>query len=283
MFSKTYRDDIKRFENMIKSFNKFNVENIKLYVSIPEDDLVLFKKFENENIKLITDESYAKNYFQKEHKDGELSLGYINQEICKLCFWETNLAQNYLCIDSDIEFIRDFYISDFMADENTPYIVLVQDKDLAIEKHYQWFWTSRQEFIQKIYNEVNLNDRRLRTCHGNTVLNLTVLKSLKEDFMIKKAYSYKDLIKISPFEFSWYNAWFQKCGKVREMAVEPFFKVFHMRMDYIFYQLKLISLEDIKKSYVGIVMNSNWEKPQMEYKNPNKFFKWFYKKVLQRM
>ena len=39
-----------------------------------------------------------------------LSAGYINQEIVKLCFWETGLADNYLCLDSDAEFVRDFHV-----------------------------------------------------------------------------------------------------------------------------------------------------------------------------
>lgn len=282
IFCKTYNGDIERFKNMIKSFNRFNVENIPLYVSVPEDNLELFKCFENENINIIADESYAKDYFTNEQYFG-LSVGYVNQEICKLAFWETEIAQNYLCIDSDLEFIRDFHISDFMADEETPYTILVQDKDLSIEKHYQSFGTWRQNLIKKIYNEMGLDDRRLRTCHGNTVLNAKVLKSLKYDFMQSKDYQYKDLIKISPYEFTWYNVWFQKCNLVKEMAVEPFFKTFHMRIDYIFYQLKLISLEDIKKSYVGIIMNGNWNKPQIKYEKPNKFFKWIYKKIITNM
>ena len=282
MFSKTYKGDIKRFKNMIGSFNKFNCENIIMYVSVPECDLELFKEFESDTVKLISDESYAKNYFSDEQYFG-LSTGYVNQEICKLSFWETDISENYLCIDSDLEFIRDFYVSDFMADNKTPYTILVQDKDLSIEKHYQDFWNTRQEFIKKIYDEIGLDDRRLRTCHGNTVLNSTVLKSLKDDFMEQKGYSYKDLIKISPYEFTWYNVWFQKCGLIKEMAVEPFFKTFHMRLDYVFYQLKLISLEDIKKAYIGIIMNSNWQKPQMEYKKPNKLYKWIYKKILKNI
>ena len=282
MFCKTYRGDTERFQNMIQSFNRFNKQNIKLFVSVPENDLVLFREFKNENIELIADESYAKNYFTNEEYFG-LSVGYVNQEICKLSFWEAGLAKNYLCIDSDLEFIRDFYVSDFMADSDTPYTILVQDKDLSIEKHYRAFWAWRQGLIKKIYDEIGLDDKRLRTCHGNTVLNSKVLKSLKEDFMAKKGYSYKDLIKISPYEFTWYNVWFQKCGLIKEMAVEPFFKTFHMRLDYIFYLLKLISLEDIKKAYIGIIMNGNWEKPQMEYKKPNKLLKLVYKKILQRM
>ena len=282
MYCKTYSGDKNIFDKMLKSFIKYNKDNIKLIISVPNDEIEMFKAYETENIEVISDESYAGDYLIKDKlPDHGLSVGYVNQEICKLCFWESNLCENYFCIDSDVEFIRDFYIADFMADENTPYTVLVQDKDLAIEKHYQDFWDGRQNFIQKIYNEVGLVDKRLRTCHGMQILNCKVLQSLKNDFMREKNYNYADLLNISPFEFSWYNAWFQKCKLVEEYAIEPLVKIFHMREDYEYYQMKNISNIDIKRSYIGIVFNSNWRKEQMEQEkssvkhflfNGNRFF-----------
>ncbi len=229
IFCKTYSGDFERFQILINSFNKFNADNIPMYVSAPKSELKIFKNFESNNIKIISDESYGEKYLIKE-KINNFSTGYINQEICKLCFFETGFAKNYLCIDSDAEFIRNFYTSDFMHDENTPYTVLVMDKDLSVEKYYRDYWKERQKQIIKIYNETGLIDKRYRTCHNMQVFSTKVLKSLKEDFMKQKGYSYADLIKISPFEFSWYNAWFQKCRLVEEYAVEPFFKMFHMQI-----------------------------------------------------
>jgi len=281
MFCKTYSADLNNFSLMIDSFNAFNEDNIKLFVSVPEKEINLYTKFNNKNISVITDESYAGNFFTNKSYHG-LSTGYINQEICKLSFWESNIAENYLCIDSDLQFIRKFYISDFMADKNTPYTVLVMDKDLSIEKHYHDFWNFRQTFIKKIYDDIGLNDKRLRTCHGMQVLNSKVLKSLKKDFMTVKKYSYSDLIKISPYEFTWYNAWFQKCKLIKEVAVEPFFKTFHMRIDYIFSKLKLLNLSDLSYSYIGIIMNSNWNNKHDKYTKTSFFYKKLYS-LLKRL
>ena len=274
MYCKTYSGDIKRFELMLASFNKYNVDNIKMIVSVPQTEVDLYNKFTSDNIEIVSDESYAADYFTDDKYHG-LSLGYINQEICKLAFWETKLTKNYLCIDSDLLFIRDFHEADFMADKDTPYTILVMDKDLAIEKHYHDFWLWRQEFIKKIYNAVGLKDRRYRTCHGMQVLNAKVLADLKNTFMQSKGYSYGDLIKIAPYEFTWYNAWFQKCGLVKEMAVEPFFKTFHMRIEYVFSRLRKLKLEDYAYSYVGIILNGNWDKPVDHYEKP----KWWMNKL----
>ena len=38
------------------------------------------------------------------------------------------ICENYLCIDSDSEFIRDFYYSDFMYNDNTPYTIMHESK-----------------------------------------------------------------------------------------------------------------------------------------------------------
>lgn len=281
MLCKTYKEDLKRFEKMLKSFDVYNKDGVKLFVSVPEVDLELFKQFRSENIEILTDESYAKEYFSTEMFFG-MSVGYVNQEICKLSFWETGTSENYLCIDSDVEFIRDFHVSDFMFDEKTPYTVLVMDKDLSIEAHYQDFWHFRSSLIKKTYDAIGLNDPRQRTCHGMQVLNAKVLKSLKNDFMAENGYDYKKLIEIAPYEFTWYNAWFQKCGLVKEYAVEPFFKTFHMRLDYTFSRLKMLKKQDLAKAYVGIIMNSNWEKNTDKYKKANFWLKTLYK-ILRRI
>ena len=87
--------------------------------------------------------------------------------------------------------------------------------------------------------------------------------------MKKHNFEYADLIAIAPYEFTWYNAWFQKCGLVREVAVEPFFKTFHMRIEYVFSRLRRLELKDYAYSYVGVILNGNWQKPVHEYKKPS--------------
>jgi hypothetical protein len=254
---------------MLKSFHQFNRDDIALYVSVPEQEVCFFSDAVCQTVHIISDESYAGSYFADATSWG-FSIGYFNQEICKLAFWETEIAENYLCIDSDIIFIRDFYVTDFMADDTAPYTVLVMDKDLSMEKHYRAHWQWRQATIQKIYDTVGLEDRRLRTCHGMQVLSAAVLRSLKNDFLASEKWAYKDLVETAPLEFTWYNAWFQKCGLVKEVAVEPFFKTFHARFDYTLSRIKQIRLGDLAGAYVGIILNSNWadKKVPLAYANP---------------
>ena len=280
---KTHKKDFKPFTRLFKSFNKYNTDKIPLYLSVPNEDVSLFEGHVGGGATVISDESYMQKYSADDAYWG-LPLGYVNQEICKLSFWENNIADNYLFIDSDLYFIRDFRIKDFMATKDTPYSVLVMDKDLNTEKFYREYGVGRTEHIKRIFDEVGLNDARLLTCHGMTVMNAKVLRSLKDDFMKVREYEYKDLIKISPFEYSWYNAWLQKQKVIEIIAVEPFFKTFHMRIEYTFSRLKLISESDLATQYAGIVLNSNWQpkEPPARYELPGKLHRIVYK-ILERV
>jgi hypothetical protein len=152
------------------------------------------------------------------------------------------------------------------------------DKDLSVERHYHASWDSRKILIKAIFDAVELSDPRQLTCHGMQVLSSKVLESLKHDFMKSRGYAYKDLLIISPFEFTWYNAWLQKSRIIDIVAVEPFFKTFHMRLEYAFARLRCLELNDWARAYVGIVLNSNWRKaPPDIYRDPgyweNKFYR----------
>ena len=123
MYCKTYSGDYNRVSLLISSFNKYNVDKIPLFLSVPESELQLFEKFSSDTIEIITDESYAGKYFTNERLSG-LPVGYCNQEICKLAFWESKVAKNYLCLDSDLLFIRDFHESDFIIHSFSSLIII---------------------------------------------------------------------------------------------------------------------------------------------------------------
>ena len=63
MFCKTYSGDLNRVSLMLESFNKYNVDGLSLYLSVPEHDAEMFKKFESKTVHVVTDESYAGKYF----------------------------------------------------------------------------------------------------------------------------------------------------------------------------------------------------------------------------
>jgi hypothetical protein len=190
-----------------------------------------------------------------------INAGYINQEIIKLSFWEKERCKNYCCLDSDAEFIRDFYITDFMHDEDTPYSVLIEDNDLKSDPvYYKAFWIEREKSLLKIQDELEYKTRRLLTCHGFQNFSSVVLRDFRQNFMDKKGYCYADLIRISPYEFTWYNIWLQKSRVIEIYPCDPLFKYFHLKQHLVFSKLQGIKLEDLGRSYVGVVIQSNYAK-----------------------
>jgi hypothetical protein len=153
------------------------------------------------------------------------------------------------------------------------------DKDLNIEEFYREFGVFRSGLIKKIFESVGNTDRRMLTCHGMTVMNGSVLENFKLKFMKTKKLSYSNLIEIAPYEYTWYNAWLQKCNIIKIVGVEPFFKTYHMRIEYTLSRLRNISQKDLSRKYVGIILNSNWKPkaPPHLYVDPSLPWKLTYK------
>lgn len=257
---KSFIGDINYVERSILSYKKYNVDNIPLYIVVPETDVSRFNKFIDRNIDLLSDESIT-NQLVNDNSVCGIRPGYVNQEIIKLAFWEKSLCQNYFCLDSDGVFIRNFFISDFMYSDTVPYTILVEDNELAVEPEYfKAYWCEREKKIRRIQHEIGLTEKRMLTCHGFAILSCKVLESLYNNYMVPHNYSYKDLLIISPYEFSWYNMWLQKDKTIPIEFREHVFKYFHHKNHHLEYLRKGITLRDISRGYIGVTINSNYSR-----------------------
>jgi len=256
----TYIGDIGYVERLIPNYMKYNKDKIPLYIVTPASDRKVFAKFETDGIILLTEESITDDLVCDNSVRG-IRPGYINQEIIKLAFWKKKLCENYFCMDSDGQFVRDFYISDFMYDDDTPYTILVEDNELAVEpEYYKKYWTEREKLIRAIQKEIGLTDKRMLTCHGFAILSCKVLKSLHDGYLVPNSLTYKDLLSISPYEYSWYNMWLQKDKTIEIQFREHIFKYFHHKNHHREYLQKGITLDDIARGYLGVVINSNYSR-----------------------
>ena len=286
---KSFSDDLAYAKRLIQSFHKFNKDNIHMFVVVPKDDVKIFQQIENQNNISILDETSIGLELVTDNSVGGIRPGYIIQELIKLGFWETRLCDNYLCIDSDSEFIKHFYINDFMYDKVTPYSVLIEDKELQVDPEYHSiFWKSRENSLNKIKEFIDFKDPRSLTYHANITFNSEVLKSFKTDLLNKKRITYIDVLKISAYEFSWYNFWLQKTKTIPIEIKEPFFKMFHSKTQHLNYLRMGIKIEDIARGYLGITMNSNYSRGYgiiyYDTKNPyKKTLSHFLKAIYRRL
>ena len=187
-----------------------------------------------------------------------MSPGYLNQQVLKMKFWEAKIFDHYFCIDSDLIFIRDFYISDFINSNGDPYLFTTSFYELLIDPfYYHRFWKIRSQYFKTICEHLEYYHTVDFAVHGMITLSAKILSDMRNSIKLPDDKWYKNLISISPLEFSWYLVWCLKSGyqlNRRESQV----KTFHTRNEHLIFLLRGISLEDLKRSYFAIIINSNY-------------------------
>lgn len=261
LYCKSYRGDLDRVTVLAESIVKFNKDNIPFYVSVPEQDVNVFKERLLESAIIIPD--------QEIFSDNLHEQGWMTQQIVKSSFWKLDLCHNYLMIDSDSYFIKPFYIKDFIVDgtENTPYTVMHEQKDL-------FSWSSNKKEVLgfdpmdgfKDCREaiMSLFDRKGRLYDfgpSPCIWSSKVWKALEEKYLEPNKLTLATVLRNIRSEFTWYGESLLADKTIPIFPVEPLFKVFHYKQQYIDSNNSGYKESDYSKVYMGIVMQSNWGAP----------------------
>jgi len=254
LYCKSFNRDFERVKILLESIKKYNTDKIPFYISVPKNDYTLFSQLEGVNI--ILDEDIFL-----------LSNNWVAQQIIKSNFWKLGIAENYVCLDSDSYFIKPFGVKDFMFDDNTPYTVMHEQKELfswSVTKIKELGFDPKEGFTndrQKIMNLFGRNSRHYDFGPSPIIWSSKVWKSLEEEYMTPNNLSFPDLIEYSPSEFSWYGEALLAFKAIDIYPIEPLFKVFHYPQQYIEYRQQSITEEMISQNYIGIIMQSNFNGP----------------------
>jgi hypothetical protein len=262
LYCKSYHRDLARVKRLLDSIKKHNKDNIPFYVSMPEDDRKLFKDtLGTDYVKFVNDEEI---YSFDLDKQTQQQAGWYLQQVVKSSFWKLDLCENYVCIDSDSYFIRDFYISDFMYSNDTPYTVMHEQKELFefTSRYHEYighdpqigFGDDRNKIMKMFEREGRLYDFG----PSPTIWSSKVWKLLYETQLKPKNLDIIDLIQTVPSEFTWYGEFLLKTLPIVIVPVQPLFKVFHFKPQYDFYKKQGYTEEIFSKNYMGIVLQSNF-------------------------
>lgn len=256
---KSYAADFIYAQRLIDSINSHNVDSLPVYIVVPDSDAPLFQSLIRENIFLHFESEFESHLVDEE--TAGFRPGYINQEIIKLAFWELDLAENYLCVDSDAVFVRDFTRADFMARPDVPFTFLTEDRELQVEpNYYHSTWVNRITSLEKIKEAIGYEGRWLLTVHGHAVFSSKVLESFKRDFLEPRGWDYRDALTVSPYEPTWYNTWLLHTSVIEIIPREPIVKTFHNATQHLDYVLRGVSEEDLARGYIAVVVNSNYSR-----------------------
>ena len=268
IFCKTYNRDFERFKILKESIDKFNQDNIPFYVICPRKDIELFTSLKNNNEKydyiIISDEEVLSMNKNDNHEQT-----WRTQQIIKLAFANQNISKFYLIIDSDSYFIKNFYIRDFLFDDETPYIVMHEGKYIkeivSITNNNNVF-----ELGEKIKKYFKRNGKDYQFLTTPIVFSSDVIKELQ------KKHDIKELLSVSPLEAYWHGEFLLYSNLIPFKPCEPFFKCFNYQVEYKIWK-KIGELEsDIARNYLGIVMQNRWVKNKV-FKN--NFFSYYNRKI----
>lgn len=259
LYCKSYHKDLARAVKLAASIEKHNSDKIPFYVSCPSSEVSIFKKELPRFVNVISDEDIVKKtYFQD----------WKVQQIVKSQFWKYLDVKNYVCLDSDSFFIKDFSKSDFLVFDDVPYTVMHQQKNL-----FQWTARYRRELgfdPQESYNDCRtkvgqLFNRRFKLNYDfgpvPVIWSSKVWKSLEENYLQPNNLTFEQLIQYEASEFTWYGEWLLASKEIEIYPIEPMFLVFHYALQLEQFYNQGYTVEDISKCYFGIVMSSSFNAP----------------------
>jgi hypothetical protein len=266
LYCKSYRGDVMRAQRLALSIQKYNDDEIPFYVSVPEADMLLFQEhLAGLKVTFICDEEIisANPKYNLEHI--RLMPGTLSQQVVKSEFWRLGLSENYVCLDSDNEFIRKFYKTDFLAPDGNPYTVITEGKEF-LEFSARYRLPKVPVNFQKDSKQVQELFRRKGKIYSFGIPPLVwskkVWMSLEEGMLNPRNQSLADLIIQCPHELRLYGEALLKYRPIPLWPCEDIFKNYLYQAQYFFDKKRGVTVEMLSKNYLGIVRQSNWEGEQ---------------------
>jgi hypothetical protein len=263
LYCKSYKGDGMRAQRLALSIQKFNEDKIPFYVSVPKADMASFQEhLAGLEITFICDEEIISANPKHNLEQIRLMPGTLSQQVVKSDFWRLGLSENYVCLDSDNEFIRKFYITDFLAPDGHPYTVITEGKEfLEFSARYH---------LPKVPVNFQNDSRLVQELFGRSgkaysfgipplVWSRKVWVSLEQSVLIPRGQSLADLIVQYPHELRLYGEALLKFRAVPLWPCEDIFKNYLYQSQYFFDKKRGITIEMLSKNYLGIVRQSNWE------------------------
>lgn len=274
LYCKSYRRDLLRVKRLLESLRKHNIESIPFYISTPQEDRdALFALLgENQGYQWVADEAIVQANPRAPKDIQKTRPGGIAQQVIKSEFWRLGLASNYLCIDSDSIFIRDFGKTDFLASDGLPYTVLHQNKELfqmatnrghlRVERELR----KEAETVKVLFGRVGPN---YYCAPAPFIWSSKVWESLDQQYLQPKEMTLWDLITPEYPETLIYGEALLKYQAIPVRMIEPLFRIYHY--DWYYYLSRRLgeTQEKLKQNFMGVIYQSAWES-ELDYGVPSK-------------
>lgn len=268
LYCKSYHRDVQRAKRLAESVRQFNFGNLPFYLSCPSADLPLFRNIiGSEAVTFLADEEIAVANSSINQQDLIALPGGLSQQIVKSEFWRLGICENYVCIDSDAYFIRDFNKGDFLTPGGDPYTVMNESLELRLFgalHQYSKIARNRDTECKAIMEIFGRAGRHYDFGPLPVVWSRRVWADLAEKFLEPRGMNFLDAIKLFPSEMRWYGEALLKFKSIELWPVETLFRCYHYEEQ--FRDAKKFGETDdaLSQIYLGVCSQSNWDK-ELDY------------------
>ena len=273
LYCKSYSRDFLRLKRLFNSIQKFNVDHIPFYISTPKANKdLLLEILGADGYIWVADEDIVAANPKVNIEKYKAMPGGLSQQVIKSEFWRLGLAENYLCLDSDSLFIRNFQKSDFLSADGVPYTVLHQNKEL--------FQLASNRGQDKVERDLRIEAERVKALFGRSgpnfycapapfIWSAKVWRSLDAEFLQPQGISLWELITPDNPETLIYGEALLRYRAIPLIAIEPLFRIYHY--DWQYFLMKRVGETEAKvaKHYLGIIYQSAWES-ELNFGEPQK-------------
>ena len=264
LYCKSFSTDLRRLVRLAESVQKFNVERLPFYVSVPQVELALFREHLGEfDLQLISDADILEASPLSSIEIASRMPGSLAQQLIKAEFWRLNISEAYLCLDSDAFFIRPFTVADFLAPDGTPYTMLDEAHDLLEDAMRQKYYRivdsfcSEADLVQKIFGRLG---RRYSFGPFPLVWHRRVWLSLHEHYLEPRGMTFADAITEAPIESRWYGEALLAYQAVPLLPCQALFKVYHYAWQFDQDRIRGVGRAELSRLYCGVICQSSWER-----------------------
>lgn len=264
LYCKSYRRDFLRLKRLLESIQRFNVDQIPFYISTPQEQLGELQSILGSNLEYqwVSDESIVSANPRAPSEIEKTRPGSLSQQAIKSEFWRLGISENYVCLDSDCIFIKEFTRDNFIAADGNPYTVIYQNTEffqLAINRNHQ-------KIIENLRGEGDrvkaLFDRKGPNYYCPCppfIWSAKVWRSLDEQFLMPRGMTFWDISTPERPETLLYLEALLKFKAIPLYPIEQLFRIYYY--DWHYYLLCRLgeSEERLKKNYLGVIYQSNWD------------------------
>jgi len=274
LYCKSYKRDFLRLKRLLESVRKHNIDQIPFYISTPEDQLDDLKSIlgSDASYQWVSDESIIASNPRVVLGVEKNRSGSLAQQAIKSEFWRLGISENYVCLDSDCVFLKDFHRDDFIAPDGNPYTVIYQNKE--------FFQLSIGRGHNKVVENLQLEGDYVKGMFGRKgpnyycpcppfIWSAKVWRSLDEQFLAPKGLTFWDISTDQCPETLLYLETLLKFQAIPLYPIEQMFRIYYY--DWHFYLLQRLgeSKDNLSENYLGVIYQSNWDSA-MDFGAPQK-------------